>query len=176
MEFSGSRTHAQPTVALVPVDAGVCLNAPLPPLALLAPERELDVILISDARPTDFDVHDSKDVLRRLEIWAHDRGLVLPPLAYHEVGLRPMTIFEHSDPDTAGPVLVYLPLVKNAEFSDAFDPATSCKFTEFTFAPAEFDRLLSLARHNAASTGTALVALLGRVARRKRAARLNSTA
>eukprot|EP00455_Lapot_gusevi_P013914 TRINITY_DN16882_c0_g1_i1.p1 TRINITY_DN16882_c0_g1~~TRINITY_DN16882_c0_g1_i1.p1 ORF type:complete len:763 (+),score=215.42 TRINITY_DN16882_c0_g1_i1:123-2411(+) len=171
--MANSALSSQSTVELV--DAGVCVNAPLPPL-LWGP-RHLDVVFVFDARPTDFDKHDSKDVLRRLELYAAAKGMKIPPITYLNVGVNTFTVFM-DEKDLEAPVLVYMPLVKNDTYDSSFDPATAswADFTKFSYDPSRFDKLCGLTEANMIQNKDNIKALLLKIAARKRELRLQREA
>ena len=167
----------KPTIELI--DAGCCVNAPLPPL--LRPERALDVVFVLDARPTDFDANDSKDVLRKWEAFARAKGQRAPrAVAYAGIGARSFTVIEDDEQRASGaPTLVYMPLVRSEVVHADFDPAAQggwAAFDAFTYSEEHFDVLLGLACHNFVENERAIRELLWTISERKRERRVAAEA
>lgn len=97
------------------VDGGLDFNIPLPPL--LNVDRNIDIIIICDASA---DVLGAPE-LKKAEEYAAAHKLPFPTINYNGITDRPFTIFDDGFYSTA-PVIIYVPMVKNATYSKTFDP------------------------------------------------------
>ncbi len=125
------------------VDAGMIFNLPLPPL--LRPERKVDIILIADNGRLDIDFTPN-----RAKEWLDSRGIPFPSGNYRKAMQDEITILEDTS-NPSVPVIIYLPLVKNADFSKSFDPpkmfaegGTYLSTTNFVYKPHEVRELSGL--------------------------------
>jgi hypothetical protein len=174
--FAFSALNGQPVASkrvLNLIDAGCCVNAPIPPL--IRSERELDVIFVFDARPTDFDVNDSKDVLRKWIEFATAKGFNKPRIDFHGVGTRTLTVIRDTE-NSEMPLMVYMPLVKNEAFSQDFDPASHnfADFTKFAYSEQNFETLCGLAKMNMMENVEQIRTILRNICDDKRNRRLNN--
>ena len=167
--LNGSNLKTNLEVELV--DAGVCMNAPLPPL--LMPCRGNDIILVFDARPTDFDINDSKDVLRRLEVYCNVHNIPIPTFSYENIGSKSISCF--IDDDDSIPVIIYFPLIKSEKVPN-FDPLFEADVASFTYSESMFDKLCNLMQFNTEENIETLKIIILQVAERKKRKRLQKQA
>jgi hypothetical protein len=97
------------------VDAGISINLPLPPLLNI--DRNVDIIIMMDASA---DVLGAQQ-LRFAERYAADHNLPFPRIDYNGINDRPFSIFDDGFYSPA-PIIIYVPMVKNANYSTTFDP------------------------------------------------------
>lgn len=97
------------------VDAGLDYCLPLPPM--IDPNRHVDIILMLDISG---DVAD-KTQLMLAEADARAHNLPFPKIDYTNVASKPFSIFDDG-PGSNAPIVIYLPLAKNPNFSQSFDP------------------------------------------------------
>ena len=96
------------------LDAGIDCNIPLVPL--LREERKIDIIIILDA--TD-GVKDAPE-LRKAEAYAQLHHLPFPPINYAAVNTFCSVHADWDNPHV--PVIIYLPLMKQPDYFDNWDP------------------------------------------------------
>lgn len=121
------------------LDAGIHYNLPMPPL--LEKERAVDVIIVCDNSGGTVGAE-----LRKTEEYFKEKGLPFPSIDYGKVPNK-VTIFSDQDhPET--PTLIYLPLVKNDNYSKTFDPRNcpddACSTFNFKYTPELVDLLSGL--------------------------------
>ena len=97
------------------VDAGISINLPMPPL--LNPGRKVDIIIVCDA---------SGDVLGAQQLYfaqkyAINHNLPFPAIDYNGISNRPFSVFDDG-PGSPAPIIIYVPMVKNPNYSTTFDP------------------------------------------------------
>jgi len=128
------------------VDAGVDFNLPVPPL--LKKERKLDLIIIADFSSN----ADTGSELKYAHEYALKNGLKFPKIDY-EV-MRDSVISVFTDPDPEVPVVIYMPMIKNDNYSKLFDPKEYvksggyCSTFNLCYTPRQFDELFGLIAHN----------------------------
>jgi phospholipase A2 len=101
------------------VDGGHDFNLPFPPL--LRNERAVDIIIVLDASSGQI-----AGELQKAEQYARTRGLKFPTIDYSKVG---NICSVHTDADPAVPIVIYMPLVKNSNYQNGWDPTTAA-FTD----------------------------------------------
>ena len=118
-------------------DAGMIYNLPLQPL--MRKERGVDIIVVSDASEEQFE----KNALERAQEWARARGIAFPKGNYHAGKGKEITVCEDTDNPQA-PIIIYLPLVKNEDYSKSYDPqkmltagGTYLSVTNFVYTPEQ---------------------------------------
>lgn len=138
------------------VDAGIDFNIPLPPL--LEPLRGVDIIIASNASRTP-EIAENYS-LKCMEKYASRMNLKFPPIDYEkeesggkQIYEKPWSIFfDENDPDC--PIVIYLPLSKNPEYKEDFDPQENariggyCGTFNFDINPEQFDEITGLTKFN----------------------------
>ncbi len=104
------------------IDAGIDMNLPMPPL--LRPERAVDIVLILDASDGPL----GKNLLL-VQQYAKDNKLKFPVSDVTSLNNTCSVYKDLEDPEC--PVVIYMPLVKNENYQNGWDPRTS----GFTIAP-----------------------------------------
>lgn len=148
------------------IDAGIEFNLPLPPL--LRKDRGIDIIVVLD---------NSQDIaynmgieLQKAAQYAERNDLPFPRIDAQKFKAvtenEPVAIFEGN-----GPVIVYVPLVKNKRSS--FDPATCiesgpCSTFNFQYSPAQTMSLASVGAEAIKQVKPVLIDVIKRVAERKK--------
>jgi len=97
------------------VDAGVDHNIPIAPL--LQPARGIDLIIICDTSGN----LPSAQELYKAERFAKEHNLPFPAITYDGIGEKVCTVFDDG-PESMAPIVVYLPMTTNPNFSPEFDP------------------------------------------------------
>lgn len=95
------------------IDAGIDFNVPTPPL--LKPERNVDIILIMDSSS---DIINAPE-LKKAENYAKFYNLRFPKIDYSQISSKNISVFSNKDPKV--PTIIYIPLIKNPNYS-VFDP------------------------------------------------------
>jgi cytosolic phospholipase A2 len=95
------------------IDGGLFFNIPLP--ALMKKERKLDMIIVLDHSAN---IENGQE-LRKAERYAKKCNQKLPKITYRKLHTKAMSLFVDDDPTI--PMVMYIPLRKNSEYSD-FDP------------------------------------------------------
>lgn len=148
------------------VDAGIHFNIPLPPL--LTHDRHIDIIIICDA---------SGDVLGAPELhlaekWAAQNEIPFPKIDYNGITTRSYTIFDDGEHSKA-PIIIYVPMVYNAQYSTAFDPQDFLGFGKFLhtfnfkYTEQQANLLTGLFRQAARELKTDLIKTIQKVVDRK---------
>lgn len=125
------------------VDGGIAFNN-LPLVALLNPERRVDVIIVYDASSN----VTHAPALAAAETYAFERGIPFPAIDYTDIEKRPVSVFPGRDSYT--PTIIYLPRLADADTAeDVTDPEAclhdgSCSTMRFRYTPQEFDALLNV--------------------------------
>jgi len=138
------------------VDAGIDFNLPFPPL--LRPERDVDIIIACDYSAGIW----TSSALKGAEEYAQTRGIKFPKIDYSTVAKDIISIFKDED----GPVVIYLPLIKNSEYSDDFNPqnAKFCNTFNFEYSSSEFELLSGLTKFNIVSNKDLILGTIKEVA------------
>lgn len=97
------------------VDAGIHCNIPVKPL--LYPMRSVDIIIVCDASG---DVLGAPE-LKLAEDLAREHKLPFPKIDYEGITERTFTVFDDGIDSTA-PIIIYIPFIKNNNYSSKFDP------------------------------------------------------
>lgn len=134
--------HDQEMLSLT--DPGVDLGVPLPPL--LRQQRNVDIIIILENGQTP---HDGS-TLRACEKYARDHNLLFPPINYEKVG--DLCSVHQDQTNTSCPTIIYLPLVKNKDYLDGWDPNPLLPdaFTStanFIYTPEQVQKLSGLTEY-----------------------------
>ena len=128
------------------VDAGVDFNLPVPPL--LKRERKLDLIIICDLSSN----ADTANELKYAEKYALKNGYKFPKVNYNGIGQSIISVFKDADPEV--PVVIYMPMIKNDNYSKLFDPKSLakhggyCSTFNLKYTPPQFDELFGLISYN----------------------------
>lgn len=128
------------------VDAGVDFNLPVPPL--LKKERKIDLIIICDLSSN----AETASELRYAEKYAEKNELRFPKISYEGIEQSIISIFK--DPDPEVPVVIYIPMLKNDNYSKTFDPKNLvkmggyCSTFNLQYTPQQFDELFGLMSYN----------------------------
>lgn len=104
------------------IDAGIDFNIPIPPL--LDPKREISCIIIIDASSS----LQGAPELKRAEEYARKHNYPFPHIDYHSINYKLMSIFE--DPDPIIPTIIYIPLLKNDDYSPSYNPLDHLNFPD----------------------------------------------
>jgi phospholipase A2 len=128
------------------VDAGIDYNLAIRPL--LNPNRNVDIIIMVDASS---DVAGAPE-LKLAETYAQKHKLPFPTINYKDIDTKIISIF-YDEHNPAVPVVIYMPLIKNADYSTTFDPKQCinsgyCGSFNFTYTPEQFDELSGLMGYN----------------------------
>jgi len=132
------------------VDAGVDFNLPVPPL--LKKERNLNLIIVVDLSSN----ADTASELKYAQKYALKNGLKFPTIDYKAIDNSVITIFKDQDPEV--PVVIYMPMIKNENYSKTFDPKDFvkrggyCSTFNLQYTPEQFDELFGLIKHNVRSS------------------------
>lgn len=99
----------------VSIDAGIACNIPL--LPLLNADRAVDIIIVVDA---------SGDILGAPELkiaeeYAKKNKLPFPTIDYSSINKQSYSIFDDG-PNSPAPIVIYVPMIKNNNYSQKFDP------------------------------------------------------
>lgn len=123
------------------IDAGIDCNLPVQPL--LRPERDIDIIIILDASGGS-----AGGELHNAELHAKKWGYPFPRIDYMTIG-KPCSIhWDHTNP--AAPIVIYMPLIKNKNYFDGWDPykANFTSTYNFTYTPEQTALLSGLTSYN----------------------------
>lgn len=123
------------------VDGGIDINLPIPPL--LRPERAVDIIIILDASGSPVGKH-----LLLSQQYAKDNNLKFPVIDVTSLDNRCSVHKDLQDPEC--PIVIYMPLMKNENYENGWDPhASSFTITEnFTYTKDQSQLLMGLAQFN----------------------------
>ncbi len=125
------------------LDAGIDCNLPLAPL--LRPERKVDIMIIIDASSDSADGNE----LKRVAQYAHAQGLPFPAIDFVPTSSS-VYFFKGTGKE---PLIIYLPLIKNENFSD-FDPQANiaaggyCSTFNMQYKEHETEELVGLSYAN----------------------------
>jgi len=112
----GMSTACYPEARMLELaDAGIDFNLPIIPL--LHPERKVNLIIIYDSS---MNINGAPE-LREAEHYARRHGYPFPPIDYHDIGNRPVSVFEDIT-NPACPTIIYMPRIANKRFNKHFDP------------------------------------------------------
>ena len=125
------------------VDAGISCNLPVAPI--FKHNRQVDLIIIIDAS---CNAQEAKE-LKRAQVYADTYGISLPELDYSNIN----TINIFKDYNKNIPVIIYMPLIKNTQYSINFDPSQSakdgyCSTFNLKYTAEQFDELFGLGKAN----------------------------
>ncbi len=121
------------------LDAGIHYNLPMPPL--LEKSREVDVIIVCDnsAGTVGEELHKTEEYFRA-------EKMPFPSIDYRKIN-NVVSVFEDQDRHES-PIIIYVPLVKNANYSKTFDPHNcpddACNTFNFTYTSKIIDLLSGL--------------------------------
>lgn len=124
------------------MDAGVDGNLPFPPL--LRKERNVDIIIA-------FDFSDGvkySGTLKKAEKYAKKYNLKFPKIDYESAPKNFVSIFR-DEKDPSVPTIIYIPLIKNEDYSSTFDPEKEtsygyCGSINFAYSKKHFEELSGL--------------------------------
>jgi hypothetical protein len=100
---------------LTVVDQGLTYNLPF--LPLVNPSRAIDVIIVLDVSGN----VNTGDELRKAEADMRAHCVLFPPIDYTNVATNICSVFD-AGPHSKAPVVIYLPLTKNDNYSQSYDP------------------------------------------------------
>ncbi|MCK4265350.1 hypothetical protein KAW80_03260 [Candidatus Babeliales bacterium] len=122
------------------VDAGLDFNLPLP--ALLRNDRKVDIIIVCDASANVDTLTDFKAAIN----YANRSGKNYN-INYDGVSQKTISVFK-GDSRTKTPTIIFLPLIKNSEYSQNFDPKTAdyCNTFNFKYTRPQFEKLSGLTK------------------------------
>ena len=144
------------------IDAGLSFNIPIPPL--VAPGRQVDVIIICDASST---IKDAPE-LEKAATWARKYGKPLPDIDYTYAGSHTCSVFESDNPYI--PTIIYLPRVKNDNYNPDFDPEEHMEFGDylntfnFSYTDEEAQHIAGLMEHAVTDNVDTIVEAISRKA------------
>lgn len=132
-QYEKSMLFSEKTITLV--DAGIDFNVPLPPLLRLA--RNLDLIIIYD---TSSNIAGAPELIKAA-LYAKRKGLKFPAIDLDDIDKRYVSVFK-DDNDSEVPVVIYIPRIKNLQYSPLFDPDHCIEFSycntfNFYYKPEE---------------------------------------
>lgn len=147
------------------IDAGIHFNLPFPPL--WRDERNVDIIIVYDASG---DIIGCKN-LRWAEEYMREKGFKFPPIDYQKADTQVMSIFK-DEHDSACPIVVYFPRIKNDAYSGTFDPEQCekndyCSTMNFTYTQEQINELMGLSEFAVKQHANELIALTEHVINRK---------
>jgi phospholipase A2 len=141
--ISSSRSQQK---ILTLIDAGLAFNIPIPPL--LRKERNIDIIIVLD---NSYYITNSPALLGSAN-YARSKKLPFPPVSIQEIDKKICTVFkDEANPDA--PVVIYLPLIKNNNYSKTFDPAhcvlnSYCTTENFSYSSKQVMQLSGLTEYS----------------------------
>lgn len=141
---------------IVLIDAGLDFNIPAPPILRL--ERAIDIILICDASTTVTGAPELKFV----QEYAQQNKLKFPKINYENIDQSIISVFK-DDIDPTVPVVIYMPRIKNKNYSQTFDPTESINSGGFCSTPnpkyttEQFDELYGLIKYNVTASGPIII-------------------
>ncbi|MBT4856024.1 hypothetical protein HOM50_03915 [bacterium] len=146
------------------IDAGIDFNLPIPPL--LRKGRDIDVIIILDSSAK----IEGRE-LRSITRYATERGIPIPTIdadSSHE------NIISVYDDNVDAPILVYLPRLKNDNYSADFDPGDCasgdfCHTFNFEYNEEQVDLLTGLTESNMKESIPVIQNVIKEAIRRRRA-------
>lgn len=130
------------------VDAGLDFNLPIPPL--LRKERKVDIIIICDASS---DIENAPE-LRLAEQYAVKNNIKFPIIDYQNIDKNIVSVFK-DEQDPEKPVIIYMPRIKNENYSKTFDPTKLikeggyCSSFNLQYSIEQFNELCGLIEYNA---------------------------
>lgn len=108
--LSGQELTARKTIKFV--DAGIDFNLPYPSVSGERPERKADIMIFLD-----FSGGSLVPSMKKVEAYAHRKGLKFPKIDYTNLETKAMSIF--MDPsDSSVPVIIYFPRISEAGLWD----------------------------------------------------------
>jgi len=126
-------------INLTLIDAGIDINIPMSPL--LRPEREIDIIIV-------FDASDNIREFKKAQEYAKNHNYAYPPIDYSKTN---QTVSVHKGPhNDQAPIVIYLPLIKNAGYKEEWDPFAHAFTQVFNnqYTQEEIDLLTGLMKYN----------------------------
>jgi phospholipase A2 len=155
-DISGNPLSSAKEIKLV--DAGLDSNLPFMPL--VGPRRKLDILIALDAS----NPINAGEALQISEKRAHERGYKFPKIDYSNLNQRSFTVFADADPET--PIVIYIPLIRDATLSGLtdnpilkqFDPqicanTSFCSTFNFKYSSEQFEQLRQSAEFNIVANG-----------------------
>ncbi|MCL4361269.1 hypothetical protein M1446_02850 [Candidatus Dependentiae bacterium] len=123
------------------VDAGLDFNLALPPL--LRKSRNLDVIIIFDSSAGTIGGE-----LKLADAYAKRKNLKWPKIDFANIDKNLINVFK-DETDKTVPTVIYIPLIKNENYSKDFDPQHCiendyCNTKNFTYSKEQIDQLTGL--------------------------------
>jgi hypothetical protein len=89
------------------IDAGIEFNLPYPPVSGERFERMPDVLIFFD-----FSRRNIPYALKKVEEYAHNKGLKFPHIDYHNIEKKTISVFKDQK-DTSVPVVIYIPRISD---------------------------------------------------------------
>jgi len=124
------------------MDGGLACNLPFP--ALLRPARAVDIIIVYDATAD----NQNFDTLRQTQEYAARNNLPFPSIDYTDLGTSIVRVFK-DEANSACPVVIYFPMIKNGDYSTDFDPLACeseyCDTFNFKYSQEQINTLGGLA-------------------------------
>lgn len=108
----------------ITLDAGICCNIPVPPL--LNVDRGVDIIIIVDASG---DIIGAPE-LKIAEVYAKKHKMPFPTIDYSSISKQTYSIFDDGA-NSLAPIVIYVPMIKNKNYSSKFDPQDHLGVTGF---------------------------------------------
>jgi cytosolic phospholipase A2 len=146
------------------VDAGLSFNLPLPPL--MRKERAVDIIIVLDASSP----INKGEELQKAQTYLKAKGIKIPPINYEAINSSIYSVF-YDPEDTSIPTIIYMPLVKNSNYSN-FDPLSCskdyCSTFNFSYTAAQFEELSGLTEFNMKESKDSIIKAIRRVVEAKR--------
>lgn len=125
---------------LILVDGGLSCNLPIPPL--VRPARKIDIIIVLDASG---DIENMPELYKAAD-YCKKNKLKFPDLSEYW-GSKYCKVFEDKK-DPKCPLIIYMPLLKNKNYSASFDPAESCGTFRLAYSKEDIIALTGLTKYN----------------------------
>ncbi len=140
--FGTENTGMNKDQLLTLIDAGIACNIPVMPL--INRDRAIDIIIILDAT-TEGTIGTE---LRKAEKKAFADTLPFPSIDYRKV--QQLCSVHRDDTNPAAPIVIYMPLIKNNNYANGWDPRTEdfTRTLNFTYTKEQIALLSGLAQKN----------------------------
>jgi len=161
--YNASGTALSEFKTLSLVDAGIDFNLPFPPLLRAA--REVDIIIVYDSSAGTM----GKEVSCAAE-YAKRKGIPFPPVP-EVLGTEHCTIM-HDPDDEHCPTIIYMPRLKNDDYSATFDPEVCieddyCGTFNFKYSQKNINELSGLAEYSCHQYAGTIKQVIAQIASRK---------
>ncbi len=147
------------------LDAGMDINIPFIPF--LKPERKIDLIIVCDAGGDMY----FAGAVKGAAAWAQKNNIPFPTIDYHKAESNTFSVFDDG-PTSPAPVLIYLPAIPNAHFSDpTYDPMAPAfhGITSLEWTQRQTDQMIGLMKMAGDEAFHAIVNVIDTLAQRKAA-------